>query len=154
MSLLLSAYNSITCLQSATQPSAGIRNWNLGISVAVSRTYTTIGVQECLPNSRRWSSKTPVYHGTAVPRTACSRQQQRQEEQFGRLLKEQQQQRKLLMKQQREAEEQMGTLTDDLEETKDAMEGQFQATEASLKGMHQDLTEQLQAGQASLRKEL
>ena len=34
------------------------------------------------------------------------------------------------------------------------MEGWFLATEASLEGMHQDLTEKLQAGQVSLRKEL
>ena len=39
-------------------------------------------------------------------------------------------------------------------QTKDAMEGWFQATEASLEGMHRDLTEQLQAGQVSLWKEL
>ena len=81
-------------------------------------------------------------------------QQQRQDEQFGRLLEEQQQQGKLLMKQQREAEEQMGALKDDLEQTKGAMEGRFLATEASLEGMHRELTEKLQAGQASLRKEL
>ena len=48
----------------------------------------------------------------------------------------------------------MGALKDDLKQTKGAMEGRFLATEASLEGMHQDLTEQWQAVQASLQKKL
>ena len=83
-------------------------------------------------------------------------QQQRQEEiirqekeQFDCLLEEQQQQRRLLIKQQREAEEYMGALKDDLEQTKDAIEGRIQATKAPLEAMHRELTEQLQAGQVA-----
>ena len=49
------------------------------------------------------------------------------------MLEEQQQ---LLTKQKREAKEQIGALKDDLEQTKDVMEGWFQATETLLEGMH------------------
>ena len=54
------------------------------------------------------------------------------------------------MKQQREAEERMGSLKDDLRQTKNAIERWFQATEESLEGMHRELTERLQACQECL----
>ena len=58
------------------------------------------------------------------------------------------------MLQQRKAEEQMDAIKDDLAETKVIMEGRFQAAEETLEVMHRQLSEDLQAGQSSLCKEL
>lgn len=79
---------------------------------------------------------------------------QQQSEQLDRLMGEQQLQGKLILQQQREAEERMDAIKDDLAETKEIMEGRLQDAEANLEGMHRQLSEEWQEGQASLRKEL
>ena len=79
---------------------------------------------------------------------------QQQSEQLNRLMEEQQLQGKLILQQQREAEERMDAIKDDLMETKEIMEGRLQGAEANLEGMHRQLSEEWQEGQASLRKEL
>lgn len=79
---------------------------------------------------------------------------QQQSEQLDRLMEEQQLQGKLILQQQREAEERMDAIKDDLAETKEIMEGRLQDAEANLEGMHRQLSEEWQEGQASLRKEL
>ena len=79
---------------------------------------------------------------------------QQQSEQLNRLMEEQQLQGKLILQQQREAEERMDAIKDDLTETKEIMEGRLQGAEANLEGMHCQLSEEWQEGQASLRKEL
>ena len=102
------------------------------------------------------AGKTREHDRTAAtaPRTACSGTATKAGETVWLPVEEQQQQEKLLMKQQCKAKKQMRALKDDLKQTKNAMERRFQATEASLEGLHRELTDQLQAGQGSLRKEL
>ena len=74
---------------------------------------------------------------------------QQQTEKLNRLM-----QGKLLLQQQRETEEQLDAIKGELAETKVIMEGRFQAVEATLEGICRQLSEDWQAGQSSLHKEL